>query len=360
MASRPPALSDRLHQLFRQRREVLLLGAAALLLLGAAFKPAVPLKRDIHTFLLVVDITQSMNVEDMSVDGRKASRMAYTRKLLRDAVASLPCNSRVGVALFAGVYVSTIVHPVEVCASYDAIQDTLSHLEWRQAWHGNSRLGFGMLSAAAALKALEEPAQVVFFTDGEETPRLHAFNRADLSNWQGGKGWLLVGIGGDKPSVVPKLDENNKVLGYWSNNTYQLEPGIAQVSSETRGTRDDGVATQEHERMYSRLDEEYLVWLAKEIHADYVRGDSTPAVLQRMRNLPPAKRDTTPWPVDWLLGLAAAALIIITYLPRQHTGHWLLAARSIMARAFRILRPSAAAHADGGMSARPPHPARSP
>ncbi|MBU3735487.1 MAG: VWA domain-containing protein [Methylobacterium sp.] len=360
MASRHTALFDRLQQLFRQRREVVLLGAATLLLLAAALKPAVPLKRDIHTYLLVVDITQSMNVEDMSVDGSKASRMAYTRRLLHDAVASMPCNTRIGIALFAGVYVSTILHPVEICASYDALQDTLGHLEWRQAWHGNSRLGFGMLSASAALKALQEPAQVVFFTDGEETPRLHAFNRADLTSWQGGRGWLLVGIGGNKPSVVPKLDENNKVLGYWSNNTYQLEPGIAQVSSETRGTRDDAVATQEHERMYSKLDEEYLVWLAKAIHADYVRGDSTPAVLQRMRHLPPARRAATPWPVDWLLGLAAAVLIIITYLPRQRTAHWLQSARQATARALKILRPSAAARADDGMSARPPHPARSP
>lgn len=360
MAFRHTIFSDRLRQVIQQRREVVLLGAAAILLLGAALQPAIPLKRDIHTFLLVVDITQSMNVEDMTLDGKKSSRMAYTRKLLHDAVASMPCNTRVGIALFAGVYVSTIVHPVEICANYDAVQDTLDHLEWRQAWHGNSRIGFGMLSASAALKALSEPAQVVFFTDGEETPRLHAFNRADLSNWQGGKGWLLVGIGGNQPTVVPKLDENNKVLGYWSNNTYQLEPGIAQVSSETRGTRDDAVATQEHERMYSTLDETYLVALAKEIQADYVRGDSTPKVLQRMRTLPPVKRDTAPWPIDWLLGLLAAGLIITTYLPKHRLAIWRQTLGNAAARALRLYRPSAGGLADDERPGRPAHPAGSP
>lgn len=306
---------NRIRSQFRQRPEVFLLLGACLLLFAAAMRPAVPLKRDIHTYLLVADITQSMNVEDMSLHGKKASRMAYTRQLLHDAVASMPCNTRVGIALFAGVYVSTIVHPVEVCGSFDALQDTIAHLEWRQAWHGNSRLGFGMLSATAALKALSEPAQVVFFTDGEETPRLHAFNRANLDNWQGGKGWLLVGIGGDTPTVVPKLDENNKVLGYWSNNTYQLEPGIAQVSTETRGARDDAVATQEHERMYSKLDEEYLVWLAKQVQANYIRGDQMPKVLSAMRAMPPVRRGTAPWPLDWLLASAGGMLLLAAYFP---------------------------------------------
>jgi mxaL protein len=230
----------------RQRRDTALLAAALALLLLALLRPTIPLKRDIYTYLLVVDITQSMNAEDMSLEGKKASRIAYTRHMLHDAISSMPCGTRVGVAFFAGVVVSTLFHPVEVCASFDAIQDTVEHIEWRQAWHGNSRLGFGMLSASAALKALPEPAQVVFFTDGEEAPLLHAFNRADLSNWQGGKGWLLVGIGSDKRTPIPKMDENNKVIGFWSENTYQLEPGIAQVSDETRLKRDDGVATDQH------------------------------------------------------------------------------------------------------------------
>lgn len=301
----------------RQRREVVFLTAALLLLLLALLRPSIPVQRDIHTYLLVVDITQSMNAEDMRLGGKKASRMAYTRQLMHDTIASMPCGTRVGIALFAGVVVSTIFHPVEVCANFDAIQDTVEHIEWRQAWHGNSRLGFGMLSASAALKALSEPARVVFFTDGEEAPMLHAFNKADLSNWQGGSGWLLVGIGGDTPTPIPKMDENNKIIGYWSENTYQLEPGIAQVSDETRGRRDDGVATQDYERYLSVLDEKYLHTLAKEIKARYVRGDSIPAVLSAIRAQPPARRDRAPFGIDWLLASLAGILLVGAYLPRH-------------------------------------------
>jgi mxaL protein len=305
-----------LEPLFR-RREITLLTTAMLLLLIAMLRPTIPLKRDIYTYLLVVDITQSMNAEDMAIDGVKASRIAYTRKLMHDSIASMPCGTRVGIALFAGVVVSTIFHPVEVCGSFDAIQDTIAHLDWRQAWHGNSRLGFGMLSASAALKALPEPAQVVFFTDGEEAPRLHAFNRAELDNWQGGKGWLLVGIGSDKRTPIPKMDENNKVIGYWSNNTYQLEPGIAQVSEETRGQRDNSVATSDFERYLSVLDEKYLKSLAVEVHANYVRGDNQERVMAAMHRQQPAKHDTAPIRIDGLLAAIAALLVLAAYIPSQ-------------------------------------------
>ena len=306
----------------KQRREVALLCAALLLLMIALFRPSVPVQRDIHTYLLVVDITQSMNAEDMRLGGKKASRMAYTRQLMHDTISSMPCGTRVGIALFAGVVVSTIFHPVEVCGNFAAIQDTVEHIEWRQAWHGNSRLGFGMLSASAALKALPEPARVVFFTDGEEAPMLHAFNRADLSNWQGGRGWLLVGIGSDTPTPIPKMDENNKVIGYWSENTYQLEPGIAQVSDETRGRRDDAVATQDYERYLSVLDEKYLQTLAKEIKGRYIRGDSIPTVLGAIREQPPARRDRAPLVIDWLLAALAGVLLVAAYLP-HHPRHFL-------------------------------------
>jgi mxaL protein len=313
----------------KQRREVTLLCSALLLLLIALLRPSVPIQRDIHTYLLVVDITQSMNTEDMRLDGKKASRMAYTRRLMHDTISSMPCGTRVGVALFAGVVVSTIFHPVEVCSSFDAIQDTVEHIEWRQAWHGNSRLGFGMLSASAALKALSEPARVVFFTDGEEAPMLHAFNRADLSNWQGGSGWLLVGIGSDTPTPVPKMDENNKIIGYWSENTYQLEPGIAQVSDETRGRRDDGVATQDYERYLSVLDEKYLQALAQEVKGRYIKGDSIPAVLGAIRAQPPARRDRAPLTIDWLLAALAGVLLVAAYLPHHPRHHLRLLRRKL-------------------------------
>lgn len=157
----------------------------------------------------------------------------------------------------------------------------------------------------------------MFFTDGEEAPLLHAFNRADLSHWQGGNDWLLIGIGGDKPSPVPMMDENNKVIGYWSGSTYQLEPGIAQVSEETRLQRDNNVATQDYERYLSKLDEKHLMALAKEIRAHYVRGDDARRVISAMHSQKPAKHDIAPLDIRWLPAALAALCLIWIYIPKH-------------------------------------------
>jgi mxaL protein len=79
-----------------------------------------------------------------------------------------------------------------------------------------------MFTLARVIRAFPEPAQVVYFTDGEEAPKLHAFNTKDLTNFQGGNGWLFVGIGSDKGTAIPKLDDKNQVIGYWSADSFAM------------------------------------------------------------------------------------------------------------------------------------------
>ena len=66
----------------KHHRDFALLGGAALLLLVALLRPTVQVQRDIYTYLLVVDITQSMNTVDMMVD----PRFIATRKRLDDLI----------------------------------------------------------------------------------------------------------------------------------------------------------------------------------------------------------------------------------------------------------------------------------
>lgn len=302
------------------RRDAALLGAAMLLLLAAAFRPSVPVQRNIYSYMLVVDISQSMNVEDMTQAGKPASRLAHTRKLLHDMVDQMPCGTRVSLALFAGVSVANLYTPIEVCANYAAIQDTIDHIEWRTAWSGNSRIRESMLSVAQVLRALPEPAQVVFFTDGEEAPRLHAFNTRDLANFQGGNGWLMVGIGSSKGTPIPKLDDKNQLIGYWAGDSFAMQPGIAQISEQNIGVRDDNVAAGEGDRYLSRLDEDYLKSLAKEVSGLYVRGDSLPAVQAAMKEQKPARRDIAPFGLHWILAGLAGLLLLAAHLPRHPLG----------------------------------------
>lgn len=301
----------------RHRRDTALLLGTLVLLLLALFRPSVPVKHNIYSYLLVADISQSMNTIDMVIDGQPASRIAHTQKMMHEIISSLPCGTRVSIGLFAGVSVAALYTPIEVCDNFAAIQDTVDHLDWRTGWAGNSRIRESMFTMARTLRSFPEPAQVVYFSDGEEAPKLHAFNTKDLTNFQGGAGWLLVGIGSDKGTAIPKLDEKNQLIGYWAAESFAMQPGVAQISEANIGVRNDSVAVGDNDRYLSRLDEDYLKSVAKEIGGDYVRGDNLQNILQAMEAQKPARRDIAPFGLHWLLASLAGLLLIAAYLPKH-------------------------------------------
>jgi mxaL protein len=308
---------QKLRDYLLNRRDSLLLTVAFVLLLAALLRPTVPIKHDIYSYMLILDITQSMNTQDAIINGKPASRLAYTQKVLSELVTSMPCGTKVSIAPFAGVSVAPLYTPIEVCANYAAIQDTIKHLEWRMAWAANSRIREAMFSIARNVRALPEPVQVVFFTDGEEAPRLHAFNTKKLEGFQGGNDWLIVGVGSTKGAPIPKYDEKNQLIGYWANESFAMQPGIAQISEQNFGNRDERVAEGVTDRFISKLDEDYLKELAKEVNANYIHGDSLQTVQAAMREQKPARRDIAPFQLHWLIALLAGLVLLSAYVPRH-------------------------------------------
>ncbi len=303
--------------LFKRYKDSALLSGALLLLLVAMLKPTVPIKHNIYTYLFVIDISQSMNTPDMNMNGKKVSRIEHTQKLMHEVISSLPCGTKVGISLFAGVSTAALYHPIEVCENFHAIQDTIDHLDWRTAWSGNSRLRENLYSISRTVRSFPETAQVVFFTDGEEAPRLHVFNTTDLAGVQDAEDWLFVGIGSEQGAAIPKLSEDNQVIGFWSNESFALQPGIAQISESNIGTRNDSIASGEHDRYISKLDEVYLKEISKEVGGIYVRGDNVHSVLGAMKLQKPARRDIAPFDIGWLLSSLAALLLLAAYMSKH-------------------------------------------
>jgi mxaL protein len=307
----------KLFNYFRHRHDIALLSAALLLLIIAIFKPTWPIKRDIYSYLLVADITQSMNVLDESINGKPVSRMQYQQHLMHRIISELPCGTQVSIGLFAGVSVTALYTPIEVCSNFHVIEDSIDHLDWRMSWSGNSRVRESMFTLARLIRSFPEPAQVVYFTDGEEAPKLHAFNTKDLTGFQGGKDWLFVGVGSDVGTAIPKLDDKNQLIGYWSAESFAMQPGIAQISEANIGIRDDNVAGGASDRFLSRLDEKYLESIAKEIDGNYVNGDSLQNILSAMQKQPPARRDKADFDLRWILAGMSGLLFLFAYIPKQ-------------------------------------------
>jgi len=299
-----------------------LLGAAVFLLL-ALVKPDIQLKQEVHNYLLLADISQSMNAEDMQVDNKPATRLAYTQHLMKQVVKTSPCGTYVSVGVFAAENVALLFMPLEVCANFDIITDSINHLEWRMAWSGNSRMTFGVKAAEATFDYLNIPAQMLFFTDGDEAPKANGINKLDISDVRIGKNVIFVGVGGKEPAPIKRFNSNNHFVGYWGTDAAaESAGGGVNYSDASKDDPDPPVAYAEFDRYLSSQDVEHLKEMATEIKGQYIEGIDQPAFYTFVQSQTPAAKFVTSYSVKWLFLTLAALMVIATYLPDVWAYRW--------------------------------------
>jgi mxaL protein len=201
----------------------LALALALALTLAALVVPALPVRRTGAEILMVVDITGSMNVRDYAQDGKPVSRLDMAKAALRQLVADLPCGSRVALALFTERQPFLLFAPIEVCADFAPLDGALAALDWRMAWEGDSRIAAGLHRAIAMAAGLG--TDLVFVTDGQETPPLPGGEPPPFDGRPGAVRGLIVGAGGYALSPIPRYDERGREKGFY---------GEADVTQENR------------------------------------------------------------------------------------------------------------------------------
>ena len=306
-----------LQRKFASHRDLALLTTSFICLILALINPSLNLKHNIYSYFIVLDITQSMNVTDMKIDNKPVSRLDFSKKIVSETLSTLPCGTKVGLGLFSGVNVVALYTPIELCENFSSLQDTLEHAQWLNAWTADSRVREGLLASAQTMNNFPEPAQLVFLTDGEEAPKLHAFNTRDLSTFQGSDGWLIAGIGTLAGGPIPKYDEKRQHIGYWSHESMQLAPGAAPIAAAGILQRKSDLAESPQDRYVSKLAEDYLQKTAKEISASYVNAKDSHTLMAAMEQQKPARRETAPFALGWLFSLLSGFIIICAYLPWQ-------------------------------------------
>ena len=192
-----------------------LLAGAACLLAACLVNPGRPVERARFDHVIVVDITQSMDVQDESLDGKPVSRLAYAKHALRQALLQLPCGSKVGWGVFTEYRSFLLFEPVEVCANLSELRSTLAHMDGRMAWSGNSEIAKGLHSAIEVARKLPGSPSLVFVTDGQEAPPLSPQHRPSFDDKPGAVAGLIVGVGDVRPSPIPKSDPSGRPLGFW-------------------------------------------------------------------------------------------------------------------------------------------------
>ena len=307
--------------MLKNNYETVLLVLASLFLLLALIKPQIQLKQDVHNYLLVADVSQSMNAEDMKVNNQPVSRLVYTQHMMKQVVKTSPCGTYISVGIFAAENVALLFMPLEVCKNFDIINDTIDHLEWRMAWSGNSRMTFGVKAAEATFDYLNIPAQMLFFTDGDESPKANGINKLDISNVRIGKNVIFVGVGGHEPAPIKRFNANNKFVGYWGTDAAaESAGGGIMYNDASLDDPDPPVAYAEFDRYLSKQDVEHLKDMTAEIKGQYVEGLDNPEFYKFVQSQTPAAKFETDYSVRWIFLTIAIILVLSTYLPdlRSH------------------------------------------
>jgi mxaL protein len=266
--------------------------------------PTLALQRPIYRYLVVIDITQSMNAQDYRQDGLPHDRLGYVKQSLRQTLGDLPCGSELGLALFTTQNTQILFDPLEICGHFAALDDALEHVDWRMAWAADSFIAHGLYSALDQLASRDRPARLVFFSDGQQIPE-------DLETppYQGDRGalaGLVVGVGGTEPVPIPRYDQDNQPLGHWQRGDLDLGPG----KQAPVGAADAP--------LLSRLDEQHLSTLAAATGLGYHRLTTSAALSRALQQPELALRLKVETDIRPVLGLTA----LLVWLSGQLRWRW--------------------------------------
>ena len=198
----------------RDYRGMLLLAILAMLVV-IMFKPTLRLPSPVQRWLIVVDITQSMNVSDYWMEQKSVSRLEFSKRAIRHALSHLPCGSEVALGVFTERSIVTVLKPLEVCEHFNALDETVAQLDWRMAWAADSFIAHGLYDAISKVNKINPNLRLAFITDGHQAPPLSEGNTPQFEGKAGQVIGTVLGVGGSKPAPIPKFDEKNNVTGYW-------------------------------------------------------------------------------------------------------------------------------------------------
>ncbi len=300
---------------------IMLLLAAALVIV-ALTRPTALLPRNAFSYLFVLDITQSMNVQDAGDPKSPVRRIQWAQESLRRTLERLPCGSEAGLAIFTEYRALLLFAPVEVCEHFGTITTMLADMDWRLAWASRSEVAKGLYSSLLATRDLGEDVRLVFFTDGHEAPPLNPSIRPTFTGTPGEVNGAIIGVGGSTPRPIPRLNDKGDVIGYWAaHEVLQIDPFSRGRSSSVAGEQMTGIDTVALERRaatatehLSTLREAYLKQLARETRLQYHRLESPQGLVEFLTQSQFARPTVAVTDLRWIPGTLAILAILLVYV----------------------------------------------
>ncbi|MCX4189129.1 VWA domain-containing protein [Methylophaga sp. OBS3] len=293
------------------------MSVALLLIIAALWMPPVPRDIKIMDSLFVIDITDSMNVEDAEFEGETMRRLAWAKEFTRQTLLEMPCGAHAGLAIFSEARTLVLMNPVEVCANYHDLTQMLAQINAPMAWARSSEVSKAIYTSIRQAKDIEPEPNIVFITDGHESPPIHESLFPKFQGTPGEIKGLIVGVGGNDLLPIPKTNEQGEIEGFWDVN----EVMHVDVYASTRGDMAEQNQQKPRTEHLSSQRKSHLETLANRVGFDFVSSPSSPAKLvSRIRD----NADTRELTVDydlygWLSGIALI-LVLLVFLPYRWIG----------------------------------------
>lgn len=289
-----------LMQFFTSRSHDILLLLALGCLLAAIFLPPITRQRPVHHYLLTFDISQSMNVQDVVIDGNAVSRLDLAKAAAQNLLQKLPCGSRIGWSVFTGQRTLPLLTPLEICENYSGLSSSLDLVNGKMRWFNGSSVGKGLHQSLRIANAIGDGSALIMISDGHEAPPLRP-GQTGIPKSEGlGISGLLVGIGGDTPVQIPKSDDQGRIIGYWLPHEVSQSPGQTGVKSNEE---------------LSRLKSEHLIQLAQLSGLEYTQVQTPSDLTQTLLNAKLAQQAPAPVDYRWIPAALALLLLFFRYLP---------------------------------------------
>lgn len=294
---------------------------ALLALVPVWFAPQMSLDSVVQDTLFVIDISESMNVQDVDYPRPRSARLTLAKEAVKQSMAGLPCGSRVSIALFSGEEAVVLFEPLEVCRHFPAIEQILSRLNTQMRWIGDSWV---VRALSSAIKEAEKrKLNVVMVTDADEMPR-HASPRiTDLIAFQGKIKGALWGVGGEAMQPVPKLNGNGQIIAYWTPEEAVIHGNypnlLAYVKELPEGARAPEGALAEVSEYLSAFNRTLMQTLAETLQIPFVKINHPKDALYAMQDTSLQKQTKAQRDARWVFSLLAFFLVLLGWFWQQIT-----------------------------------------
>lgn len=288
---------------------------ACIALIPVAFSPTMQFESVVQDTLFVIDISESMNVRDVEFPKPQTDRLALAKLAVRESMASLACGSKVSLGLFAGDETIVLFEPLEVCGHFPAIEQVVMRLDSRMRWIGDSWIIRGM--STAIKEAEKRKLNVVMITDADEMPYKSAPRLNDLLAFKHKVKGLLLGVGGEAPQPVPRLDGRHQIINYWTPEEAVLEGNhpnlLAYVKALPPGEKAPTGMLDEVSEHLSAFNRPLLKSAAQTIDFHFAHINTPQDAVKALHQPDFEKSATAERDARWVFALFSALLMLIAW-----------------------------------------------